>query len=1051
LFLFVRKDGKTQFRFELSVRRKGAQKQKIFITYKGATGSLDRSIGADQLVTYAPLVDGVSEPSRIAVLNPVSPNSRSTITGDVDTNPPFASGLRGMGLVDLSGYGIRQLGEQSLSELKELVKDFVSGNKKSSEEQEIVPVNGNIMLHRQSLDVFRFFLYLNKPIERGQTVALSFPQLPAHLKSGRYRGTEFEQRHLIEEAFYLLSPDDLKEMKLFLENELLGVTGYDECLKKLSEENKIDEPPAGFKAACEARRRLHWVSLRLCRAINEIADQSEKLYFGYFSLSKIDGTTVMADPAVPETLASRERKEGFRTELRKEVLSAIEFNSICGSRSREAWCPFFQETFKLLVDEIMAYYEIPSGASSSKTLETLNEWLTKALALPVDAEHAKDLVMVYSTEMFERLNGVVPGAVRTEPQEAVFQTGEPFVVCAGESDVSKDAAIVRLLPPQDVTAGSAKINIRWYRQIQWNIAFAVVAAASSILSRPEREEYLNSTTLFVLKENAAKKTGIEDLSDPAIVSVLPVYKSCDDCEVLEPRSCPFFHGIVWPTLSKLGWRIEAGESPQDVTFVAPDARAQNHKRSSQLKARRDHRRLELAREAGNTGLGAISKLSKRVIGAIAPTVIGAIAPTNDPKKNVAKKDNEAPEAPVVPPRKMVNKSASVALDKFLNHIKGNLEGGDSNGSEIAKTITDCVLECFNEIAPLLAAKEPATEDSLSLDNGSDAATLIHLLSILPDVLRQSDLPLQEINDSLQIVQELVAFLCTQHEAVLDKRLQPSPEYYAGGDKKVSSGLSSRLRHLHVLKNGGGNVSDTAGGQGVLSEIILEQDKPQLTDFLKAVLEQAIPCRATEQDVKKKFRRIHVGYPGLVCRHCQGTAVEGRYFFTTIESLTTASTVFEKHVLKCSYMPAEIRSQVVETRLNHPVQRKELPVGSQQAFFNRLWDRLRSSKIEGVASGNYVLEHEKSPAEETKIEITPTEKVAFKEHFPLIDFLRTTEPWKQYKEVRTALNQYYNCLEFGGRVFYTQSQPKYFSSEWLLAKVAPPRKKDARKKTRMMPG
>jgi hypothetical protein len=30
------------------------------------------------------------------------------------------------------------------------------------------------------------------------------------------------------------------------------------------------------------------------------------------------------------------------------------------------------------------------------------------------------------------------------------------------------------------------------------------------------------------------------------------------------------------------------------------------------------------------------------------------------------------------------------------------------------------------------------------------------------------------------------------------------------------------------------------------------------------------------------------------------------------------------------------------------------------------------------------------------------------------------------------------LDYGGRIYYTSSMPKHFSSEWLLAKVVPRR-------------
>jgi len=208
-----------------------------------------------------------------------------------------------------------------------------------------------------------------------------------------------------------------------------------------------------------------------------------------------------------------------------------------------------------------------------------------------------------------------------------------------------------------------------------------------------------------------------------------------------------------------------------------------------------------------------------------------------------------------------------------------------------------------------------------------------------------------------------------------------------------------------------------------------------------------------------------GYPGFVCRHCVGGAGEGRYFFTTIESLTTASTVFEKHVLKCPSVPPAVKSAVVSAKACHPEQRKCLPNGAQQAYFNRLWDHMRASKIEGVASNVYALESYAKKAsdittgtgagESTGYEANAaagavSELIEFSDHVQVLDFVRKTAPWKSSNAVLEVLNQYYNCLDYGGRILYTASAPANFSAEWLLAKIAP-RPRDALKKKRYLPG
>jgi hypothetical protein len=72
-------------------------------------------------------------------------------------------------------------------------------------------------------------------------------------------------------------------------------------------------------------------------------------------------------------------------------------------------------------------------------------------------------------------------------------------------------------------------------------------------------------------------------------------------------------------------------------------------------------------------------------------------------------------------------------------------------------------------------------------------------------------------------------------------------------------------------------------------------------------------------------------------------------------------------------------------------------------------------------------------------------VEFHDHVALLDFIRTTAPWKGDKRLNEALDQYYNSLEYGGRIFGTSAMPKNFNSEWLLAKVAP---RKSRKRSHM---
>lgn len=194
--------------------------------------------------------------------------------------------------------------------------------------------------------------------------------------------------------------------------------------------------------------------------------------------------------------------------------------------------------------------------------------------------------------------------------------------------------------------------------------------------------------------------------------------------------------------------------------------------------------------------------------------------------------------------------------------------------------------------------------------------------------------------------------------------------------------------------------------------------------------QAVPFCATEEDVRKKNGRIYLGYPGVVCRHCLGVKYEGRYFFSSVESLTACYTVLEKHFLKCSHTPVEAKERIRDGRLTHNAQRKAFKQGSQQAYFTGLWKRLKSAKIRGRDSGT-ILGNVGG-----KVDDDDDDDLAqdFTDYLDVLDHAR--RKLKKQKDLQEAVDRYYSCIDYSGRVYKTESMPKHYSPQWLLAKVCP---------------
>jgi hypothetical protein len=293
---------------------------------------------------------------------------------------------------------------------------------------------------------------------------------------------------------------------------------------------------------------------------------------------------------------------------------------------------------------------------------------------------------------------------------------------------------------------------------------------------------------------------------------------------------------------------------------------------------------------------------------------------------------------------------------------------------------------------------------------------------------------QEETICVEICKEVLDFIAENHREFLQKEFHLSPEYYTEQrGNSVMTYLESKLGSLFAQNDKVASPGRSCESDEELKELVLEEDRPGLTDFIITVLEQALPYRATNEDVLRRNRRVQEGFPGIICKHCHGDEGHGgKYFFKSLESLSTCYTVLEAHYLKCA--PDDVKKKLQSTRALHVSQRKQLKSGSQQAYFNRLWRRLQTFKISGHEAGVHMMEREAEPDDLEAFE----EQMSienFSDHVKLLDVVRR-EDARGNRDIQEALDRYYSCLDYGGRVYNTPSMPDNFSSHWLLAKILP---------------
>ena len=134
-------------------------------------------------------------------------------------------------------------------------------------------------------------------------------------------------------------------------------------------------------------------------------------------------------------------------------------------------------------------------------------------------------------------------------------------------------------------------------------------------------------------------------------------------------------------------------------------------------------------------------------------------------------------------------------------------------------------------------------------------------------------------------------------------------------------------------------------------LVFAEDKPYSTGFSFHLLSQMQPCAFTEADRLGKRKGLPHGFPGLACRHCYGGFGSGRFFPSSIKTLSDTSktlNVLHNHMLRCRKCPSEIRELLESLRVTHNEERSKMKFGSQKAFFGRIWRRLHGSEAPGEA-------------------------------------------------------------------------------------------------------
>lgn len=142
-----------------------------------------------------------------------------------------------------------------------------------------------------------------------------------------------------------------------------------------------------------------------------------------------------------------------------------------------------------------------------------------------------------------------------------------------------------------------------------------------------------------------------------------------------------------------------------------------------------------------------------------------------------------------------------------------------------------------------------------------------------------------------------------------------------------------------------SIQDTEQSLANSAPLVTPDDEKVATQFSFYLLGQMQMCVFTEADRLGKRKGLPPGFPGLACRHCFGGYGSGRFFPSSIKTLSDTSktlNVLFNHMMRCRKCPPEVRETLEKLRKVHDEQRAKMKFGSQKAFFARIWDRLHDN-------------------------------------------------------------------------------------------------------------
>lgn len=927
----------------------------------------------------------------------------------------FSSLIEGCGVIDVGGYGVIQPPDGHLAILKEDIISLLESRDVNFDEQN---VDASHAADEGGGATVANVFHVDAPLRR--TCQLFFQSTP--LQPGQVVELVYATRRLsCERIRYHESQTVL--LRSMITNQISKLTSYEveEILRWTLDQSKplLSTTARNQMELIVLQRRFHWVASSL--------------------LHQFDILEKNSDP--------QHKHPGLmnRGVIRK-ITDSLLMNELHFQDIRSANEPSTHPSYSCLLGEISNEIEaslIAKALGTSPSDPSMHCQL--AVTLRKDCQRAASIFILLKAhdslkcqrallnEFCELARNTTSSILSNEMQPELLlltrqdESGESEAAIATGSNWR--TPVFRSL--DDVRSGDAEVNRYWYIHFQ---IFSTVHSVASCIQIPWSHNPDPLYTYSILVSEVCESMPLKHRDDIA-ESTAPDWSHISrylDRSMFRgfatvspiPNSLPLFLGLVWPKLrSRFGWRIDAGEKRNDVAFLPPGQKNRAKRRNdvtAKVKQERRKKRAKLDHKLKEVGFGYIPKLTKRLV----------------VQAHTSETENTQAEISV---RRACEMFGEFALSQTSN------PKSEAHKHRI-DAIVNGICKCFEELLPIFEPSWAVQDAGDPLSRKYGCEQLITMLVVMPSVLQQLDLPIRQIEDSTHLIKDLVKYLSGHYDACFDKEFRPFFEAYGGEPEFVDDFLPPKLDMIATCDGDGLSANPVTKMEEptLVRDLLLPDDVHDLTDFTAMAMRQMAPCRAGLADSSKKGRKhVPIGYPGLVCTHCLGVN-EGKYFFTSPDSLGTAGGVIYIHLTRCPKFPQSELKKLTSFKGQQAEARKHLKYGAQASYFNRLWKRLHNANSIGATPG--VLMRQQSSGmvddlvadEDTDDEKAPAENstLEFRSHLDLLEYIEKTAPWSSEGELVAAINLYRTALHHGGRIYNTNATPSHFSSEWLLAKISP---------------